>query len=130
MWNSLVQNQEPTFYDMLSVSTPGTIQFLVFYPRLGVLNCYEKHRSRLMINLSRIGLFVPKLVDLRWKLELIEQVAISNNLNFINKLEKQKLVLTFTIKNNLFQLFSICGSFVHYIFVSQRMYFCGSAEAG
>jgi len=41
--------------------------------RLELLQSYEKHRTRLMINLSRFGLFVPKLVDLRWKLELIEQ---------------------------------------------------------
>jgi len=44
-----------------------------FMFRLGLLQSYEKHRTRLMINLSRFGLFVPKLVDLRWKLELIEQ---------------------------------------------------------
>ena len=84
MWNSLVQNLDSRFYDMLSVAQPGAVRSFIL--RLGALNCYEKHRAQLMINLSRIGLFVPKLVDLRWRLELIEQVAISNNLNCINKL--------------------------------------------
>ena len=46
------------------------------YFRAGLLDCYERRGAALLQKLSRIGVCTPQLADLRWKLELIEQVYI------------------------------------------------------
>ena len=46
-------------------------------------NCYEEARSQMTVMLSGVGLIAPQLLDLRWKLELIEQVSHQNNVKLM-----------------------------------------------
>ena len=56
-------------------------------------NCYEEARSQMTVMLSGVGLIAPQLLDLRWKLELIEQVSHQNNV----KLMVQLILLSFRV---------------------------------
>ena len=61
--------------------------------RQGLANCYEEARSQMTVMLSGVGLIAPQLLDLRWKLELIEQVSHQNNV----KLMVQLILLSFRV---------------------------------